>query len=269
MRTAPVRPGPMRLAVIGWLALVAFLGARGVAPAQEAGSSRPPADPETGRRLYDAKCGVCHGREGDGDGPAARYLSPPARDFTQAEYKFRSTPSGELPTDADLFETIGRGLPGTAMFAWRGLSDSDRWLLVDHLKAFSGRFQSESPSGVLVAGEPPAPTLARIEQGGRLYRELGCARCHGADGRGGGNAVSALRDDDGQRIAPGDLTRGENYRGGASAGAIFRTLLTGLNGTPMPSYEGAMTEDEAWSLAHFIRSLFVGISEPIDRTGAR
>ena len=65
--------------------------------------------------LYRARCAVCHGAEGRGDGPAGALLTPPPRDFTSGVYKFRSTPSGTLPTESDVFRTISRGLPGTAM----------------------------------------------------------------------------------------------------------------------------------------------------------
>src|SRR4051812_9412553 len=62
--------------------------------------------------LYQARCAVCHGVAGQGDGPAAALLTPAPRDFTTGVYKFRSTPSGTLPTEADVLRTITRGLPG-------------------------------------------------------------------------------------------------------------------------------------------------------------
>ena len=45
-----------------------------------------------------------------------------AEDFTKGLYKFRTTNSGELPTDEDLFRTISRGIPGTTMQTF----DSDK-----------------------------------------------------------------------------------------------------------------------------------------------
>ena len=75
-----------------------------------------------GKRVYDRACGSCHGRSGDGKGPAAKYLNPPARDFTMGEYKFRSTPSGTIPTDDDIARTIIEGVNGTSMPAWKRAS---------------------------------------------------------------------------------------------------------------------------------------------------
>ena len=70
---------------------------------------------------------------GDGEGPAAKFLDPRPRDFTLGTFKFRTTQSGELPTNEDLFRTVSRGLPGTAMQAFdndlikNGLTEGDRW----------------------------------------------------------------------------------------------------------------------------------------------
>ncbi len=66
------------------------------------------ADPDPGRALYVAKCQACHGPEGKGDGPAARALPKPPRDFTSAEFWAGQTPE-------TLSSTITTGKPGSAM----------------------------------------------------------------------------------------------------------------------------------------------------------
>jgi len=77
------------------------------------------ADPATeGRSIYVAKCQACHGSEGKGDGPAARALPKPPRDFTSAAF-------WKGQTDAKLRATITQGKPGSAM---RGFSMSDNQL---------------------------------------------------------------------------------------------------------------------------------------------
>jgi mono/diheme cytochrome c family protein len=78
-----------------------------------------------GSAIYRERCAVCHGAEGRGDGPAGGLLAPPPRDFTTGRYKFRSTPNGTLPTDADLARSIGEGLPGSSMPAWSTLLSND------------------------------------------------------------------------------------------------------------------------------------------------
>ena len=79
-----------------------------------AARDRPPLVAE-GARLYGRSCAVCHGDGGRGDGIIASRLLAPPRDFTQAVFKIRSTPSGSLPTDLDLFQTLSRGIHGTDM----------------------------------------------------------------------------------------------------------------------------------------------------------
>jgi cytochrome c553 len=59
---------------------------------------------------YRRYCVGCHGDLGDGNGENAPWLDPKPRDFTLGIFKCRSTPTGTLPADQDLYDTIGRGL---------------------------------------------------------------------------------------------------------------------------------------------------------------
>src|SRR5262249_52243332 len=95
------------------------------------------------RQPSEANCVQCHGGRGKGDSYGAPVRVPPPRDFTAGQFKFRSTSSGQLPSDADLFRTISRGADGTGMPPWKYLlSDDDRWALVDYVKSFDARFAS-------------------------------------------------------------------------------------------------------------------------------
>src|SRR5262245_37399006 len=84
---------------------------------REAGA-QPAGDGGRGKQLSEAKCALCHGASGKGDGPAAERLLPRPRDFTAGKFKIRSTASGQLPTDDDLVRVIRDGMPGTSMPAW-------------------------------------------------------------------------------------------------------------------------------------------------------
>ncbi|MCK6552792.1 cytochrome c, partial [Myxococcota bacterium] len=203
-----------------------------------------------------ARCAVCHGAGGAGDGPAARFLRPRPRDFVEASYRVRSTPTGSLPTPEDLFCSITRGVPGTSMPPWSGLSGVDRWALVAHLESLSPRFAEEGAGTPITTSPPPPSTPARLARGAQLYVELGCDRCHGADGRGRGPATTdELRDSRGDVAHPFDLTRGWKAKSGRDAASIHRALVTGLDGTPMPSYAEGTSDDDLWSLAHFLEAL--------------
>ena len=85
---------------------------------------------------------------------------------------------------------------------------------------------------------PSAPTATKesIELGKKLYEETGCVKCHGTLGRGDGPSAPTLMDDLGHPIRPADLAQSWTFRGGSSREDIFRTMSTGLNGTPMPSF---------------------------------
>ena len=73
----------------------------------------------SGKVLYRRYCIGCHGPAGDGEGMNAQWIDPKPRDFTQAIFKCRSTPTGTLPTDQDLYNAITRGFVTTNMPQWR------------------------------------------------------------------------------------------------------------------------------------------------------
>src|SRR5215471_10043274 len=62
-----------------------------------------------GKKLYRRYCVGCHGPLGDGNGENAQWIDPKPRDFTAATFKCRSTPTGTLPTDEDLYNSVSRG----------------------------------------------------------------------------------------------------------------------------------------------------------------
>ena len=76
--------------------------------------------------IYQFRCAVCHGEEGAGDGPAAEFLYPRARDFTQGLFKYKTSPAEFPPRDEDLFNIIKDGLVGTSMVAWSDLFTSSK-----------------------------------------------------------------------------------------------------------------------------------------------
>src|SRR5688500_15334644 len=149
----------------------------------------PPATPAVlarGKELYDVNCAHCHGEKGDGAGYGAPFLVPAPRDFVAAQYKFRTTASGQLPTDEDIFRTISRGATGTGMPPWQYLlDDNDRWALVDYVKSFSPRLQANPTPAAMKIEQPPS-AHRDINNGREVYVKMQCAKCHGDDGRGVG-----------------------------------------------------------------------------------
>ncbi|MBX6362263.1 MAG: c-type cytochrome [Gemmatimonadetes bacterium] len=230
----------------------ALLVALAAAPA--AGQQAP-----AGKAIYEKWCAGCHGSDGKGDGPAASTMLPRPRDFTRALFKVRTTSSGSVPTDADLRHVIDDGMPGSAMPGWTDvLSESDRDALVQYIKTFSTAFQ-QKPDVVAFSKAPPE-NAAAIEDGRRTYEKLECFKCHGRAARGDGPSASTQEDDSHFPIRPANLEENWRFRGGGSVEDIYRRLRTGLDGTPMPSFNDMLaakvvTDEQLWHVAQYVRSL--------------
>jgi mono/diheme cytochrome c family protein len=205
-----------------------------------------------GAEVYRLRCVPCHGVNGNGKGLHASRLGVPARDFTRGVYEFRSTPSGTLPTDLDVFRTVSRGVHATAMIPWGWLGEAERWAVIEHVKSFSPRFREEGPGEPLVVPPAPAETAELVAAGAEAWIRNGCAKCHGDGGEGDGPSAPTLRRDGGEPIRPLPFSGGRLLRGGSMA-ELRLTLATGLDGTPMPSY-ASIPSDELWALAAWVRS---------------
>jgi mono/diheme cytochrome c family protein len=258
--------------------------------AQAEGALLSAARVRAGKVAYETHCIGCHGESGDGAGPAARHLDPRPRNLRKGMFKFTSTATMERPLREDLFGTITRGLSGSSMPDFRLLSEETRWDLVEYVRylAIRGEFEQlvldlawedeEVPdlgeTEDLVLGfwapdtlratyppisEPPADA-ASVARGKALYFDAAtanCAACHGEKGVGDGPSAGDFKDEWGYPIRPRDLTTGV-YRAGSDPAALYRSIATGVNGTPMPSFASSMTPEDIWDLVHFVRSLRSG-----------
>lgn len=219
------------------------------------------ADGAAGKPVYDRWCAGCHGTEGRGDGPGAPTMLPRPRDFTRALYQVRTTGSGELPTDADILHVINVGMPGTAMPGWEDLlSTRERENLVAYLKTMSRFFNDAQPPVPMEFSKTPRASDERLAEGAAIYERVECQKCHGLQGRADGTSAPTLKDDADLPIYPANLTQNWLYNGGGAVEDIYRRLRTGLDGTPMPTFTdlidaGVVTDDQLWSLAHYVRSL--------------
>jgi len=209
---------------------------------------------DTGRAAYEQSCARCHGIEGRGDGWDAKRFYPRPRDLTSGTYKFRSTASGTPPTDDDILYTLEQGLHGSNMPDWQFLHEDTKQHIAAYLKTLAPVFQDAVPQPVETAPDPGA-ARANLAKGRVLYDQLGCAACHGAQGRGNGMSAAALVDDWGMPIRPANLTQGWTYRGGDRPRDIMLRVLTGVDGAGMPSYAGAVSLEDAWHLAYYVASL--------------
>lgn len=219
-----------------------------------------------GKEVYERRCAGCHGVKGDGNGPAAAFIQRDRpRNFNLAVFKFRLTPSGSLPTDGDLLRTITRGVRGTAMPSWHELPDKDRLAVVQYIKYELAAdrsdpkepyryFIEEPPKPPIYIDEPPPASAELVAHGATAWEEAKCWECHGMEGRGDGEKAAGLEDDFGFPIPPANLTTGQ-FKSGPTVKDIFRTMSTGLSGTPMPSYSDTLSEEDRWALSYYVLSL--------------
>lgn len=234
-------------------------GGSGRPAPQERGAQLPMSSSKTalvamGQQVYEASCAVCHGQRGDGQGMAAHMFATQPRDFRSGVFKFRSTPSGSLPSDADLLRVLQHGVRRTAMVAQTHLSDAEQRAVIAYLKTFSPRWQQEESVPPVPTPEPPPRTPAHLAQGKQLYDQAGCAQCHGPAGRGDGPHATDLTDDWGWPIRPASLQQ-RPLKSGSTLQDIYRTLATGIDGTPMPAIGEALPAEELWALVYYVDSL--------------
>lgn len=130
---------------------------QGAAPVQK-NPFDTPADAELGRMIFvtSGGCSYCHANDGTGGRGA---------NLTNGEYRFGGS-------DAQLFETIRNGIPGSDMPPTRG-PDQEIWRLVAFVKRLGSQGLNEKAPGDAAAGKA-------------IYDTKGsCARCHTINNTGG------------------------------------------------------------------------------------
>ena len=210
---------------------------------------------EAGAQLYYRYCWGCHGARGNGDGENAPYLNILPRNFVAATFKCRSTPTGTLPLDSDLYNSIGRGFNFTNMPSWIALTAQNRADLVAFIKTFSARWVTEKPGDPIQIPTEPKLTVESIKHGSELFQKLECWKCHGQEGRGDGPSASTLTDSNDQPIRPYNFTSDNRSKCGRTNADLYKIFMTGLDGTPMPSFADVVKPEEAWDLVHYLRTL--------------
>lgn len=258
-----------------WIALAVALGS--FLPRPEAGPSSVealvasnaiptavPSEPPiewimAGRHVYERQCLVCHGKWGDGRGELSVGMVPKPRRLTSGLFKYRSTPSGFLPTDADLERTLRTGVAGTSMPSFAALPDREVRSVIAYLKTVSSRWRKATNYAASVRlpsppewMEDPGRRKTHQNDGAKIFAHL-CAPCHGMDAAGKGPAAAQLEDSWGEPCPPTDL-RQSLSRSGPDWIDLYRTLTTGLDGTPMPSFAETTTDQDRWDLVAFIRA---------------
>ena len=240
-----------------------------------------------GQDVYMKRCVQCHGVSGDGNGPVAASLYPRPRDYRRGIFKFTSTPYGSRPRREDLIATLNRGIVGTSMPAFNLLPKKDIESVVDYVLVLSQRGELEyqlaneaeaseelidedipdfvqTVSGhwkeaAISLTQPltPQPELTeeRVKLGREAFLTKGCSKCHGEDGR-GHTKDNIGKDSWGYATRAADLTSGMLH-GGQEPVDIYRRIMNGINGTPMPGFKSSLeSEPETiWNLVSYVLSV--------------
>jgi cytochrome c oxidase cbb3-type subunit 2 len=85
-----------------------------------------------------------------------------------------------------------------------------------------------------------------------------CWKCHGQQGRGDGPSAATLTDSKDNPIRPYNFAAGADdsrFKCGSTNQDVYRIFMTGVDGTPMPSFADVIQPNDAWDLVHYLRTL--------------
>ncbi len=235
-----------------------------------------------GKSVYTEYCMACHGVDGKGNGVSSKGLVPPPRNFTLGLYKFGKVVAGELPHDGDMIHIIQHGLNGSAMFPW-DISDDQANAVWQYIKTFApdvweGK-DKELGEALVAKNDPfglPRKSFA-IQKGKEVYHGVAqCQSCHrayvskqelsdinfkyneerlAADDFDEDMYDLKLQDSDhNYRSLPPDFTW-HWVRSAQSVEDIYVRLLSGVNGSGMPSWKDTITDEEIWAVSYYVKSL--------------
>src|SRR5258708_8730310 len=152
-------------------------------------------DAQQGKLVYQRYCISCHGEKGNGQGEFADWITPKPRDYRQGTFKWRSTPSGSLPTDADLERVLINGLYGTYMPSWNAIGHHQRLNVIAYIKTFAPRFAAEKPQAPISIPPEPRYTSQSVARGAAPYKKFNSAQCYGVSAQAAGPSAHKLNND--------------------------------------------------------------------------
>lgn len=184
---------------------------------------------DVGEQLWQDHCTGCHGEDGRGDGPGAKWLNPQPPNFAAREY-----------TLARVWDVLWNGVHGTAMPAWRDHTPENLAALANVVRAFSD------------LGDEPKPTPDELDIGRNVYK-ANCAECHGDNGGGDGFAANDFP------ITP---TSFKSERVKISDSVLI--LRNGVKGTSMAPWTDRLTDEEILAVSHFVQTFFLDNGTPLE-----
>lgn len=198
--------------------------------------------PSAGKKIYDAKCAGCHGKDGKGNAAMAKALK------TDAAVLDLTSPSARQKSDEDILKIILEGK--NKMPPSKQLTADDQKAVLDYAKSLSGtkppaeqsaEKSESSPAAVAVAA--PAAFSAEAQKD---YAKS-CASCHGKDGKGSAAMAKVFK------VDPAALDLVDDDSLGKSDADHIRIIADGLN--KMPAYKGKISDKIIAEIVAYYRSL--------------
>jgi mono/diheme cytochrome c family protein len=142
------------------------------------------------------------------------------------------------------------------------LSDEDVTSVIEYVRSFSRRWRkAENYAEPMTFPSTPAwfkdePAKQQHAAAGQVLFTNVCSTCHGPKADGNGPTAPTLKDIWNMPAKPSDL-RQPHLRCGDDPSDVYRVLSTGMNGTPMISYEGALSPEQRWDIIAYISTIKV------------
>jgi mono/diheme cytochrome c family protein len=254
-----------------------------------------PDAPVDAAELFSMACAICHGPNGEGDGPAAILMEPKPRAFVvydptpeeekagklkiESPFGFVSSENGK-PFKEDIAKTIRNGIPGTSMPSWSHFTDEQVDALADHVLGLwktSFEYVIRNPQGdkkppkekvvekILKVKTKPKNQLVDVPARPEVISEAARTRAHQfyvdncakCHGESGRGDGSQLDDHvNAYGIPPRDFSGGV-FKGGSSGREIYTRIYAGIPHAGMPGFAGILKPDEHWALVDYVKS-FIG-----------
>ena len=182
----------------------------------------PAAAPENGKKIYDAKCSMCHAKDGKGNAAMAKMFQLPSGALSLVSTEAQALPAGD-------FTKITQDGKGKMPSFKDKLQDADFADISAYVKALAkaAAKPAESPTAKAYAAK--------------------CASCHGKNGK--GNAALAK----GLQIEPASLDLTAPSTAAKTDAELTAVMLKGSG--KMPAYEGKLSAQEIADLIRHTRSL--------------